>query len=266
MLRKTKPIKPVYIIGDVHGQYAKLVALLRDAGLINANWLWSGGSARLWFMGDFFDRGPDGVSTIDLVIRLQREAAETGGEVCSLLGNHEILFLGAHKFGRQQSGSIFTLGWMRNGGVLSDLDRITDEHIAWLTDLPAMAQVEERLFMHADATFYTQYGDSIEAVNQNICEILHGDDWYKWEHLLEVFSERMTFFNPYADGADHAQRILQTFGGRQIVHGHTPIHYMEPSLKPASIHEPLAYNGGMCLNMDGAMCLGGTGFVYQLPL
>ena len=266
MLRKTKLNKPVYIVGDVHGQYAKLVTLLRDAGLMDANWLWSGGSARLWFMGDFFDRGPDGVSAVDLVMRLQREAAEAGGEVNSLLGNHEILFLGAHKFGRQHSNSVFTMGWMRNGGVLSDLDRIRDEHLAWLTNLPAMARVEDRLFMHADAKFYTRYGDSIEAVNQNICEILHGDDWYQWEHLLEAFSERMSFFNPFEDGLGNTRSILETYGGKQIVHGHTPIHYMEPSLKPAIIHEPLAYNHGLCLNVDGAMCLGGTGFVYQLPL
>ena len=269
MLRRTKSIKPVYIVGDVHGQYAKLVALLRDAGLMDGNWRWSGGNARLWFMGDFFDRGPDGVSSVDLVMRLQHEAAEAGeagGEVNSLLGNHEILFLGAHKFGRQRSESIFTVGWLRNGGVLSDLDRISAEHIAWLTQLPALALVEDRLFMHADAKFYTEYGDSIEEVNRNIYEILRGDDWYKWEHLLDVFSERMTFFNPFAEGVGQTRRILETFGGSQIIHGHTPIHYMEASLKPAGIHEPFAYNDALCLNMDGAMCLGGTGFVYQLPL
>lgn len=266
MLRKTKPKKPVYIVGDVHGQYAKLIALLREHSLMDANWRWSGGNARLWFMGDFFDRGPDGVSTVDLVMRLQHEAANVGGEVNSLLGNHEILFLGAHKFGRQRSDSIFTVGWLRNGGVLSDLDRVSEEHVVWLTNLPAMALVEDHLFIHADAKFYTEYGDSIESVNRSISEILHGDDWYKWEHLLDVFSERMTFFNPLADGMGQARRILETFGGQQIIHGHTPIHYMDASLKPANVHKPFAYNHGLCLNMDSAMCLGGTGFVYQLPL
>jgi hypothetical protein len=155
---------------------------------------------------------------------------------------------------------------MRNGGVKNDLDRVTEEHIAWLEDLPAMALVEDRLLMHADAIFYTEYGESIESVNWNICEVLHSQDSYGWEHLLDLFSERMTFFDLRADGAGHAKRILQLYGGRQIIHGHTPIHYMEPALKPENIREPLIYNQDLCLNVDGALCLGGTGFVYRLPL
>jgi hypothetical protein len=76
----------------------------------------------------------------------------------------------------------------------------------------------------------------------------------------------MTFFNLRANGDGQAKRILQMYGGQQIIHGHTPIHYMNPGLKPATIREPLVYNHDLCLNVDGAICLGGTGFAYRLPL
>lgn len=257
--------KHIYIIGDVHGQYEKLVGLLRAAGLIDSQLSWSGGDTQLWFMGDFLDRGPRGVECIELVMRLQREAAAVGGEVHSLLGNHEALFLGAYKFGRHRVDSIFALGWLRNGGVKEDMSRITDTHLDWLKALPAMALVQDRLLMHADATFYTQYGDSIEAVNENICQLLNSSAPQGWDQFLDAFSERMTFFQP-SNGVDTAAGMLRQYGGQQIIHGHTPIHYMQTDLKPADIHEPLTYAHNLCANMDGAMSLGGSGFVYRLSL
>ena len=91
--------EPVFVIGDIHGQFDRLIALLHAAGLISADLHWSGGRAALWFMGDFFDRGPDGVSAVELVIRLQHEAAQVGGRVNSLMGNHEPLIMSARLFG-----------------------------------------------------------------------------------------------------------------------------------------------------------------------
>ena len=51
----------VYIVGDVHGHLIKLIELLIGAKLIDEEHRWSGGNAHLWFMGDFFDRGPHAV-------------------------------------------------------------------------------------------------------------------------------------------------------------------------------------------------------------
>jgi hypothetical protein len=92
------------VIGDIHGQYTKLVSLLRNAELVDDTLSWKGGTTNLWFMGDFFDRGPDGIAVIDLVMRLQQEAQGAGGQVESLLGNHEVLILAAQRFGEQPSG------------------------------------------------------------------------------------------------------------------------------------------------------------------
>jgi hypothetical protein len=258
-------IKPVSIIGDIHGQYDKLVALLRESGLLDADLTWSGGDTHLWFTGDFLDRGPDGIRVVDLVMRLQGEAKAAGGEVNSLLGNHEVLFLGAYQFGKEQSGSMFALGWLRNGGIVSDMEQATPEQIAWLKDLPAMALVQDRLLVHADAMFYTQYGDSIEAVNRSINDLLYSDNVMNWHQLLDEFSERMTFFDAHTGNSHNARRFLEIFGGRQIIHGHTPIHYMELELRPKDIREPLSYAHNLCLNLDGGMYLGGSGFIYRLP-
>src|SRR5260221_4118178 len=79
---------PVLIIGDVHGHLDVLLRVLRDAGLIDHAARWTGGAATLWFTGDFVDRGTQGLAAVDCAMRLQSEAAQAGGSVACLPGNH----------------------------------------------------------------------------------------------------------------------------------------------------------------------------------
>src|SRR5947207_9849025 len=144
--------RPIYIIGDVHGHLKKLVKLLQDADLIDAEYIWKAGTATIWFMGDFVDRGPDGIAVLDLVMRLQSEAAAVGGSVASLLGNHEMLLLAAYRFGRRSSGlgSNFLARWKRNGGNRKDIAALTSRHLDWMAQLSALALVDDYLLIHAD--------------------------------------------------------------------------------------------------------------------
>ena len=68
-------MRPVFVVGDVHGHRDALVALLREAELLDAAGRWAGADAVLWLLGDLVDRGPDGLGAIDLVRRLERESA-----------------------------------------------------------------------------------------------------------------------------------------------------------------------------------------------
>src|SRR5215213_8092079 len=130
---------PVYVIGDIHGQYEQLLELLRGAGLVDERLDWAGGAALLWFIGDLF-------------MRMQGQADQVGGCVRALLGNHEPLILSAQRFGEQRTawGGTFLWDWRRNGGSDEELERLTPVHIAWLSDLPAMARVGDLLLAHAD--------------------------------------------------------------------------------------------------------------------
>jgi len=69
----------VVVIGDVHGAYHSLVDLLEQSDLISSDGRWSGGTSHLVMLGDFLDRGPRSREVLDLVMRLQDEAKETGG-------------------------------------------------------------------------------------------------------------------------------------------------------------------------------------------
>ncbi len=256
---------PVYIIGDVHGQLRPLIRILQHADLLDKNQGWSGGQAILWFIGDIVDRGPDSIPVMNLVMRLQAEAAAVGGQVACLLGNHELLFLAAYKFGRRSTGlsSNFITKWLQNGGNRADLARLTKEHLLWLAELPPMALVADTLLIHADATFYTRYGHSVDEVNKTMGELLKRSNALAWEELIEEFTMRGVFNHQYA-GNELIDRFLAIFGGKQIVHGHTPIHAMTGG-SAKKINAPLSYANNRCINVDGGLSLGGPGFIYQLP-
>ena len=263
---QTPSPRPIYIIGDVHGQLKKLVRLLQDTHMIDIGHSWKAGAATLWFMGDFVDRGPDGIAVLDLVMRLQTEAAAAGGTVSSLLGNHEMLLLAAYRFARRSTGlgSNFLTRWKQNGGNHKDIAALTPRHLEWMAHLPVMAQVDDYLFMHADASFYIKCGRTIDEVNAAFNKLLSQSDALAWEEMLEEFARRGAFM--YATiGEDFARRFLGIFGGRQIVHGHTPISSLL-RCPPAKVDSPWIYAGEQCINVDGGMCLGGPGFVYQLPV
>ncbi len=81
----------VVAIGDVHGDFEQFVTILRDAELIDQRNKWIGGQTVLVQTGDIPDRGPDSRKAIDLLIKLKNAAVKKGGDVITLIGNHEAM-------------------------------------------------------------------------------------------------------------------------------------------------------------------------------
>ncbi|UCC14768.1 MAG: metallophosphoesterase [Gammaproteobacteria bacterium] len=84
-------VERIVAVGDVHGAFDELTGTLKKAGIIDADLRWSGGAAHFVSMGDLVDRGARSREVLDLMIRLQSEAAAAGGAVHVLLGNHEAM-------------------------------------------------------------------------------------------------------------------------------------------------------------------------------
>ena len=78
-------------IGDVHGAFDDFVAILQRTGLIDKQNHWTGGKATFVQVGDLLDRGPKPREVMDLMISLEKEAGQAGGQVVSLMGNHEMM-------------------------------------------------------------------------------------------------------------------------------------------------------------------------------
>jgi len=81
------------VFGDVHGQCDTLVKFLINNHIIDKSLRWCFGKGHIVFLGDIFDRGEKVTEALWLLYRLENEAAQEGGGVHLLLGNHEIMNL-----------------------------------------------------------------------------------------------------------------------------------------------------------------------------
>jgi Calcineurin-like phosphoesterase len=259
--------RSTYVVGDVHGHRDEMVAALREAGLVDSDEAWSGGTAQVWFLGDFFDRGPDGLGSLELVMRLADEAEPAGGSVRALLGNHEILALGMYRFGGIDVPSdfgprSFERSWRLNGGLESDQDRLTERHVEWLCDLPALAIVADHLLMHSDTIEYFGWGQSIEEINAGVREVLASDDIEQWWEGWRRMTARYAFRGGH--GHEVADEVMRILGGSRIVHGHSVI-ADQLGIMPNQIEGPYCYAGGKVLGIDGGVFVGGPCLVVELP-
>ena len=254
----------LWVVGDVHGALNKLKLLLLRSGLTDFDGSWRGGAAHLVFLGDYMDRGDDGVGVIRLVRTLQRQAALAGGRVDALLGNHEVMFLAAMRF-RQQDPTDelgFYDYWYSNGGQVRDLSLIEPGDLGWLSERPAMLRVGPWLMQHADSAMYLKLASSIAAVNAQMAEKLISPQAHIWQELMTAFSSRFAFAG--SSGGPLVQDVLRTFGGERIVHGHTPINLLlgTSGEEPGA---PLPYASRTCLDVDSAMAyIPGAGFLTRL--
>ena len=85
------PSESLVAIGDVHGDFDDFVAILQHIGLIDKQNHWKDGKTTFVQVGDLLDRGPKPREVMDLMMALEKEAAQPGGRVVSLLGNHELM-------------------------------------------------------------------------------------------------------------------------------------------------------------------------------
>jgi hypothetical protein len=170
-------IERVVAFADVHGAYVELTALLRSVGIVDESLRWTGGRSHLVSLGDLLDRGADSRKVMDLLMRLQGEAAAAGGQVHVVLGNHEAMnvlgdlryvdpgeyaaFAGEEPLGQRES---LRLAWVeRNGpdsaaafdarfppGFFGHRAAFAPEgrYGRWLLDLPVAIVANDTVFMH----------------------------------------------------------------------------------------------------------------------
>ncbi|NJP42954.1 metallophosphoesterase [Actinacidiphila epipremni] len=269
---------PLYVVGDVHGYLDELLAALGERGLVDETGHWAAGNARLWFLGDFTDRGPDGIGVIELVMQLSAEAAAAGGYCRALMGNHELLLLGAHRFGDTPVNSTggtasFLAAWRLNGGQPSDMERLEDRHLTWISRLDAAHLTDGHLLVHSDTTAYLDYGRSIEEMNDAVTGVLQRNDADECWDLFRKFTKRFAFRGD--GGADAARELLGVYGGQRVVHGHSPIPYLlgevggevPDSEEPRhQVSGPMIYADNLAVAMDGGVTMEGRLLVAQLPL
>ena len=143
-----------WVIPDIHGCINKLRALVDD--LIKAD-----KSDRIYFLGDYIDRGPDSKGVIDYL----RSKKESGFDFHFLLGNHEEYFLKSYD-NEPKSKGIFKKknrlkkAWFEHGGKetmesfgFENMNAIPEEYIQWIRELEYFLETKDYIFVHAGLNF-----------------------------------------------------------------------------------------------------------------
>jgi serine/threonine protein phosphatase 1 len=134
-----------FAIGDVHGCFDKLEALLLACDRVRA-----GREARYVFIGDYVDRGLDARKVIDLL--MHKQLSEGSRFVC-LRGNHEQMLIVAAAEARSDRD---LMTWWAIGGEqtldsygVNDPSSLPAPHLEWIKALPLRFADQKRLFVHA---------------------------------------------------------------------------------------------------------------------
>jgi len=134
----------IVAVGDIHGAYRELLAVLNAAGLADAEGHWAGGDATLVQVGDVLDRGPDERRVLDLLMSLEGEAKAAGGRVVVLLGNHEIMsMLGDWRYVSPAALADFGGADARRAALAPD-----GKYGRWLRARPAIVAIDGTVFVH----------------------------------------------------------------------------------------------------------------------
>ncbi|MBN2318512.1 MAG: metallophosphoesterase [Acidobacteria bacterium] len=86
-----KDVEKIIVIGDIHGDYDNFLSLLKGLHLVGNDLHWTGEKTHFVQIGDILDRGPGAKYAMDLLMRLEKEAPDSGGMVHVIIGNHEEL-------------------------------------------------------------------------------------------------------------------------------------------------------------------------------
>lgn len=155
--------QPIYAIGDIHGQLAMLENALR---LIEAD---GGPDAKVVFVGDYIDRGPDSRGVVDFLI----EGEKAGRPWVMLKGNHDrylTRFLDDMRVSDPRT-SVPGLTWLHprlggdktlaSYGVEASVDMplepilqaaraaVPQSHVTFLESRPLLHCTDNKLFVHA---------------------------------------------------------------------------------------------------------------------
>lgn len=238
----------LFVIGDVHGQAAALNAALDHIAAIPR----SADLRRLVFLGDIIDRGPQNLSSINMVLTAEMRALVD--DVILLPGNHELMLLDALADPARYMGD-----WLDNGGdtviaearanrpirLLNDFAEVAKrlvpaEFIAAIQAAPSHLLAERLLLVHAGL-------DPTEDTAKFLGMPAYAAAGRHWAWIRQPFLDWRSGWGPQGEWL--------------VVHGHTPAvrrHVGHSRFRAAANRVRTHYR--ICLDAGAAYGLGQVGW------
>ena len=255
----TNPVAPpstydtpsrIFVMGDIHGQYERMVEMLISGGIVDKDLNWSYGDGHLVFIGDILDRGDGVMEAFWLIYKLEQQAEDHNGKVHLLLGNHEAMILKNDI--RYISNKYYNL--------TSNLDINYHELFAentvigkWLRTKNVVEKIGNTLFIHAGISpALHSLGYSLEEINSGFRHFLNvnkAEDYNNLDRFL-IGKYGPVWYRGYLKASsgyppidqDELGKVLKTYSVDQAVVGHTEVDIIQPvkNKKVYPVNIPLA--------------------------
>lgn len=175
----------VIAVGDIHGSwdlFCQFLAWVKDS------------EASVILLGDLIDRGDDDLAVLNATKNMLQDPESWGLQSFNALrGNHEQMFMDA----AQGTKSLVRL-WVGNGGKLKNMDKMVEDHLDWISNLPIYMIVGDTLFIHGGTFPGENPADTVR--NGKAEELL----WMR---------------RPFLDNGPKLTRWTNTI--KRVIHGHT---------------------------------------------
>lgn len=172
-----------YVIGDVQGCQASLAQLLERIDKESPD-------ARLIFVGDLVNRGPNSLGTLRTIRAL-------GDRAIALLGNHDLHMLAVANSIRHAHASDTI------DDILQAHDR--DDWIDWLRQRPLACMEDGHLMVHAGVLPQWTAAQALALANE-VETVLRGADWV--DFLRQMYGNAPARWNDALAGADRLRCII----------------------------------------------------------
>lgn len=233
---------PLFVVADTHGEYEIVVELLQAHKVIDRQLRWSFGEGHMIVLGDMFDRGAHQVEILWLLYKLEAEAQRAGGGLHVLVGNHEHMVLSGDV--RYLNEKYPRAAAALNAGSYSALWHGETVLGQWLRSRAAVMKIGDYLCAHGGiAPVAAQQKLPLHMLNESLRDALAnrtalpapaqslaafvtgtwGPLWYRG-----YFPGDRRPGDPAHATADDVRQILNHYGARRILVGHTRVPTVTP--------------------------------------
>jgi serine/threonine protein phosphatase 1 len=135
-------MQKIFVVGDIHGCFDKLCALMDKIPLSETR-------DQLIFIGDYIDRGPSSFDVVNYMIDIKKRLPST----IFIKGNHEDMLQnyldGSDRFTYQLNGGQKTLDEYLNRSDNKHAFPIPSSHLEFFDSLQLYHQTDDYIFVHA---------------------------------------------------------------------------------------------------------------------
>jgi hypothetical protein len=228
----------VVAIGDLHADIGAAHKAFQAAGATNARGDWVGGALTVVQLGDLIGRSDDERQVLDFIFDIQRKAAQAGGAVHALIGNHEVF---GGRVDNQAVGPSPFAAYENMPGLRRDDPRLQilppherargaalmpgGPYARRIAAFPVVLKIGDTVFVHAGVVpRWARYG--VERINREVSQWLLGQAPEPDSALGVDDGDRVMWtrqFSANVDGADCAllAESLRILGARRMIVAHT---------------------------------------------